>query len=188
MNGQTLWFVSRATGVVSLILMTTVFTMGVLLAGGRSVTGKRSVMLHRLHRSLSLGSLVFIGAHIVTAIVDGYVSISWLAVVLPFTSDYATLTVTLGTLVIDLLLTIVGTSLLRHRIPERAWKFVHLLAYAMWPTALLHGVAMSTANQPVLRYLTITCGVVGAVAVLRRVARPHPHQARAQQSLREEWS
>jgi methionine sulfoxide reductase heme-binding subunit len=39
---------------------------------------------------------------------------------------------------------LVVTSLARARIPLRAWRTVHWLAYAAWPVALLHGAGMGT--------------------------------------------
>ena len=39
-----------------------------------------------------------------------------------------------------LVIAIVVTSLLRHRIGARAWRVVHWLAYLCWPVALLHGL------------------------------------------------
>lgn len=188
MNSPAVWYLSRATGVVSLVLFTGVFGLGTLLAGGRSVTGVRSTVLHRLHRSLSLGSLVFLAVHILSSILDTYVSISWWAAVLPFASSYRTLSVTLGTLASDLLLVVVITSVLRHRIPENTWRVVHYAAYAMWPIAVLHGIVMSTSDAGILRELSIACAVVGGLLVLWRLVRPHPHARRARQAPTEEWS
>ena len=83
-----LWYLSRATGVVTIVLLTLVVCLGVVTAGRRRPHGESATVVMGLHRWLSLGMVVFLGVHITTAIVDGYVSISWLAVVIPFVSGY----------------------------------------------------------------------------------------------------
>ena len=119
MSGQAFWFLSRATGVVSVVLLTVVVCLGMVTAGRRRPHGESATVVMGVHRWLSLGMLVFLAVHIVTAIVDGYVPIGWLAVVLPFSSPYQTLLVGLGTVAVDLLVVLMVTSYLRHRIPER---------------------------------------------------------------------
>ena len=41
-----------------------------------------------LHRNLSLLAVAFVGVHVLTAVLDTYVSIPALAIVIPFTSGY----------------------------------------------------------------------------------------------------
>ena len=170
LSGSALWYLSRATGVVSVVLLTAVVVLGVVTAGRRSPHGTHATVVMALHRWLSLGMSAFLVAHILTAILDGYVDISLVAALVPFTSGYETLWVGIGTLAVDLLLAVVATSLLRSRISEGAWRFVHWFAYAMWPLAVLHGVMMGSADAPLLRYTTLACGVVGILATGWRVS------------------
>lgn len=167
-----LWPISRATGSVSLVLLTLGLVLGTTLSSRRRPHAQAPTLTVALHRWLSLGLVTFLAAHVVTAIVDGYVDISWLATLVPFTSAYETWWVGLGTLAVDLLLAVVATSLLRHRIPERRWQGVHLLAYALWPIALLHGWGMGSADALWLREITLACGVVGLLAVAARLLTP----------------
>ncbi len=188
MTGQTLWFISRATGTVSLILFTTIVVLGMVIAGRRAPHGDSATIVMGLHRWLSLGSLAFLALHIVTAIADGYVSVGWLSTILPFTSVYRTFWVGLGTLAVDILLAVVVTSYLRHRMPERSWKAIHWLSYAMWPFALIHGFAMGTASEPLLRWLTVLCGAAGAAAVAWRLRTTHADRERRALVNFQEWS
>lgn len=167
MDPQLLWFVSRATGVVTLTVFTAVMVLGMMTAGRGGTTAvaglSRAVVL-RLHRYLSLLALVFLVAHIATAILDGYVDIGLTDVLVPFVAGYAPFWVGLGTLVLDLGIAVAVTSLLRTRLPRRVWKGVHLLAYAMWPVAILHSLFTSGGDAG-STWMTVT--VVGcAVAVL----------------------
>jgi len=89
-------------------------------------------------------SLVFLTLHIVTAVVDPFTHLGWLAAVVPFSSYYRTFWLGLGTVAFELLLAIVVTSLLRGLIGQVAWRLVHWLSYASWPVAVLHGFGTGT--------------------------------------------
>ena len=168
MSGELLWYLSRATGAAATVLLTLVVVLGVVTAGRRSPQGPGATVVLGMHRWVSLGALVFLAVHIATAILDGYVTIGWLAVLVPFTSPYLTLLVGLGTIALDLLAVVLVTSYLRHRMPERAWRGVHWASYAMWAFAVLHGYLMGTADEPLLRWATATCGIAGAAAIVWR--------------------
>jgi sulfoxide reductase heme-binding subunit YedZ len=139
-NDQILWFATRGAGVVSLLLFSAVTCLGILtVMRWRSASWPR-FLTAELHRNLALLSVIFLVVHIVTAILDPFVALGWLATVVPFTSEYRPLWVGLGAISLDLLLAIVVTSLLRARVGQRAWRAVHWLAYGAWPLAVLHGI------------------------------------------------
>lgn len=187
MTSEQLWYLSRATGVVSIVLMTAVFVLGLVVSGRRGAR-RTSAVVTGLHRSLALGMTIFLATHIVSAIVEGYVPISWLSAILPFTSGYETLWMGVGTLSVDILLAVIATSLLRHRMSARAWKRVHLATYALWPMALVHGFALGTTNQQGLRMITVGCAVVGLLAIAWRLTAV-THDARKRQLVQaQEWS
>jgi predicted ferric reductase len=141
-----------------------------------------------LHRSLALGTSAFLLAHIVTAVVDGYVNVGVVSALVPFTAGYERAWVGLGTIAFDLGLAVVITSLLRHRLSRRAWKGVHILAFVLWPTAVVHGFAMGTAAEPLLRMVTVACAVVGLGALAWRASTIPADRARRDLVLRQEWS
>ncbi|TWP33839.1 ferric reductase-like transmembrane domain-containing protein [Leekyejoonella antrihumi] len=183
-----LWYLSRATGILSIVLMTAVILLGLVLSGSRRTAVTRTTVIQGVHRSLSLGMLTFLVVHIATAILQTYVRINPISAVVPFTSSYGRFTVGLGTLAFDLLAAIVVTSLMRHRMSERVWRIVHRGTFAMWPLALWHGVALGTSNEPLLRGTTIACAIVGGVALLWRLAGSHHDNNRRREVLRQEWT
>ncbi|MGN6412529.1 ferric reductase-like transmembrane domain-containing protein [Flexivirga sp.] len=183
-----LWYLSRATGVISIVMMTTVMVLGLLLSGARRSAGTRTTIVQAVHRSLALGMLAFLVLHIATAIIDTYVHIGVVAAVLPFTSSYRRFAVGLGALGSDVLIAVVVTSLLRRRLSERVWRLVHRASFVMWPLTLWHGISMSTGNEPLLRFITIGCGVIGTAAVLWRLVGTHHDSARRREVLRQEWT
>ena len=185
---ELLWVVSRATGAASILLLTTVLVLGMLTASRRPPRGIRSAVVMGLHRSLALGASAFLLVHIATAIMETYVDIGPLAAIVPFTSGYETAWVGLGTIALDIAAAVLLTSLLRHRLPERVWRGIHLLAFVLWPLAVIHGIALSTGDQLVLRGVTIACTVVGAGAIGWRVLATDPNTERRRAVALQEWS
>jgi DMSO/TMAO reductase YedYZ heme-binding membrane subunit len=162
----TLWYLSRGTGVVSLLLLTAVLVLGV--AG--SLRARPRVLLAGLHRSLPLLAVAFVVAHVLTTVADGYAPIGVKDAIFPFLSPYRPVWLGLGTVAFDLLLALVATSLLRARLGLRGWRAVHWLAYLSWPVAVMHGLGTGTDGKSGwLVALTIVCALAVAAAVLLRV-------------------
>ncbi|MQY25954.1 ferric reductase-like transmembrane domain-containing protein [Nocardia aurantia] len=159
MSTPWLWYISRASGVVTLVLLTLVVLLGLLTAAHPRPRGTIPVLAMGLHRSLALGTTAFLAAHILTAVTDSYVHLGWLSPVVPFTAGYRRLPVGLGALAFDIFLALITTSLLRHRLPDRAWRMVHRLAYALAPIAEIHALLMATTSEPILLSVTVACGI-----------------------------
>jgi predicted ferric reductase len=177
MSTEFLWFATRAAGVVSLVLLTAIVALGVVTRLRVQSPSWPRFASAALHRNLSLLAVVFLGLHIVTAVVDPFTSLGLTPVIVPFGSSYRTFWLGLGTVAFELILAVVVTSLLRARVGVRAWRLVHWLAYAAWPVAVLHELGTGTdAFKPWLAALTVGCIALVAVAVgwRLRAAPPDP--------------
>lgn len=164
-DGAILWYLNRATGLVSLLLMTVTIVLGVLVQRQARIPGLPRFGVLGLHRNVSLVSAALLVVHVVSAVVDGYVSIGWLDTLVPFVSGYDAFWVGLGTLAIDLTALVVLTSLLRGRLPVRAWRAVHGTSYALWPLAFAHGLGTGTdLGSGWALAGALGCGVAVAVA------------------------
>ena len=110
-SATTLWYVTRGSGVVALLLL----TVSVLLGIGVTLRwrGERwpRFAVANVHKNLTLLSIVFVLVHVVTTVADGYAPISLTAAVWPFGSPYRPVWLGLGTVAFDLLLALVATSL-----------------------------------------------------------------------------
>jgi sulfoxide reductase heme-binding subunit YedZ len=170
MGGAALWFLSRGSGLVLLALFSAVVVLGVATRTG-SVPGRwPRFAVAELHRTLSLFAVALLALHVVTAILDPFVTIGWAATVLPFASPYRTAALGLGTLAVDLAGAVLVTSLLRRRLGQRRWRAVHWLAYLAWPAAFLH--SLTAGNDLGIWWVALTevgSAVAVATAVLARV-------------------
>ena len=142
-----LWYATRATGVVALVLLTGTVILGIASTARLEAPGLPRVVTAGLHRNISLLVLALIGLHVLTTVADSYTRIGITAAVVPFSSGYRRLWLGLGTLAFDLLLAVTLTSLVRDRLPYRGWRAVHWLAYACWPVALWHGLGTGTDSR-----------------------------------------
>lgn len=139
-NTKELWYATRGTGVVALLLLTASLFLGVLSSARWRTPKLPRFLVGTLHRNLALLAIAFVAAHVVTAVADRFAPIGYKDGVVPFLSPYRPIWLGLGTVAFDLLLALVVTSLLRARLGIRLWRAVHWLAYASWPVALLHSL------------------------------------------------
>jgi methionine sulfoxide reductase heme-binding subunit len=169
-SGPGLWYATRATGLVTLLLLTAAVVLGILVAGRFGGPAWPRFLTIGLHRNISLLAVTFLTLHVGTTVVDSYTSISLTDAVLPFLSNYKTFWLGLGAIACDLFLALIITSLLRQRIGHRAWRAVHWCGYLCWPVALVHAAGIGTdSTRSWVFYLTIACVAVVAGAFAARV-------------------
>ncbi|TMB96891.1 MAG: ferric reductase [Chloroflexi bacterium] len=173
MTDTLLWYSTRGAGAVSMILLSAVVVLGVLSTMRVQSAAWPRFLTTGLHRNLALLTLVFLALHIVTAVVDPFTHLGWLAAVVPFSSYYRTFWLGLGTIAFELLAAIVVTSLLRGVIGQAAWRIVHWLAYASWPVAVIHGFGTGTdVLSAWFMVLAIVCVFAVALAIIIRLMQP----------------
>src|ERR1700733_9421538 len=112
----TLWYASRATGIVALLLLTAVMLLGILVTRQGRLPGLPRFAVTGLHRNLSLLAAAFVALHVLTAVADSYVNIPLTAVFVPLTSPYERFWLGLGAVSLDLMLAVIVTSLLRRHL------------------------------------------------------------------------
>jgi len=162
-SGPGLCYATRATGLVTLLLLTGAVVLGILTAGRFAGTTWPRFLTIGLHHNISLLAVAFLGLHVGTTVVDTYTSISLTDAVVPFLSNYKTVWLGLGAIACDLFLALIITSLLRQRLGHRTWRAVHWCGYVCWPVALVHAAGIGTdKTRSWVFFLTIAC--VAAVA------------------------
>ncbi|MGH9020528.1 MAG: ferric reductase-like transmembrane domain-containing protein [Acidimicrobiales bacterium] len=165
-----LWYSTRATGLVSLVLFTMVVALGALVAtrvGGARV-GRFE--LNELHRSVSVVAFVFLAIHVATTVVDNYVPTGPLSIFVPLTSAYRRVAVGVGAVAIDLMLAVWISSLAKARIAVTTWRFLHWFGWLAFATALVHAYLTGTdARHGWGLALVALCAATGAAAGVGRV-------------------
>ncbi len=169
-GSQYLWFVSRASGVLLLVLLSAVMVLGAATRLGSAPGWLPRFGVAELHRRLSLFAVILLALHVVTAILDPYVTIGWPAAIVPLASPYRGLAIGLGAAAVDLGGAVLLTSLLRRRLGFRTWRGVHWLAYLAWPAAFAHSVTagndLGVWWVAVAEYASLTMAAAAVVARL----------------------
>jgi predicted ferric reductase len=172
-----LWYTTRATGLVAMVLLTAAMAAGLLSSVRFEHRNWPRFVTLGLHRNLSLLALAFTVLHVLTTVLDNFVSIPVVDAFVPFIATYRPFWLGLGAIAFDLMLALIATSLVRTRMGLRSWRLVHWTAYACWPVAVVHG--LGTGTDTPLRWvlaLTAACVLVIVVLTLWRLALSWPQR------------
>jgi predicted ferric reductase len=159
---QVPWYVARASGIVAWALLLLTMVWGLLLA--TKVLGRKPgpAWLLSLHRYLGALTVAFVGIHVGAILLDTYTNFGLTNVLVPFTGSWHPLAVAWGIVGMYLLAAIEITSLLRHKLSNRAWRAVHLLSYFLFATTTVH---MLTAGTDAKALIASSAAVLLGVAV-----------------------
>jgi sulfoxide reductase heme-binding subunit YedZ len=150
---MTLWYLARATGMVTLIAFTVSTALGALATRTRTRPSARDLdrrfLTQMAHRSAAILGLLMLAGHATLIIVDSYVNVSLSGALVAFTAGYSPLAVGAGTLAVYLFVMVAVSGAMRGRLAAsptavRAWRAVHLSAYAGWVLSMGHGIFAGT--------------------------------------------
>ncbi len=166
MSSTALWYATRASGLMALILLTLTMVLGLVTSSRARARHWPGFAQQEMHRRISILAVVFLGLHVLTSVADSYVDIGWTAIVIPFTSRYSGFWVGVGAVALDLMVAVFVTSLLRGRMRPGTWRAVHWLAYLSWPIALAHTFGMGTdSREQWVIVLAVVCVLAVAAAL-----------------------
>ena len=158
---------SNLTGTVQDLLTTVQGTLGKVLAGGLAQLGDTALLsVKDVKVALTATATDEVG----TSVADSFVDIAWWQAFVPARSGYRPVWVGLGTVAVDLLLAVVLTSLLRHRLGLNAWRSVHLLVWPAWLVGVGHAMALGTDLEAQTPWAVLP--VVGCLLAVGEGRRP----------------
>ena len=166
-----MWAFGRVSGFISLALFTASVLLGILNRSGRPLLVLPRFSISLLHRNIALLATVFLGLHVGSLLLDSFAKLNPVDVVVPFLGSYQPFWQGLGTVALDLVLAVVVTGLLRHRIGQRTFKAVHLFSYGVWPVAMAHALRNGTdAARGWFLFLAAASAVAVGAALLWRLS------------------
>lgn len=170
LDTTTLWYTTRATGMVVLILLTITVMIGTLTFGRRTWPGVPLFTTRDVHRNIALLAVLLLVVHIVTAVLDPFSRLTWLMVFVPFQGAYRPVYMAAGVVAMELLLVLILTSLSQRWFNARAWRVAHFAAYPCWVLAVVHGTGAGTdAAQDWATGVQIGCGCAVILAIVWRL-------------------
>ncbi|MBV8446251.1 MAG: ferric reductase-like transmembrane domain-containing protein [Candidatus Dormibacteraeota bacterium] len=172
------WYATRGSGFTALVLLTAVVVLGIVSSVRWSAPGWPRFLSQSLHRNLSLLALLFLVIHVAASIIDPFAGLSLRDAVIPVGASYRPLWLGLGVVGLELFVAVLLTSLLRRHLRFWAWRAVHLLSYASWPVAVLHGIGTGTDTKSLWAIaLVLVCVLAVLVALVWRLLEGWPSLA-----------
>jgi hypothetical protein len=162
------WDAARAGGLISYVLLTTAVALGLVLRNRWQSSRWPRLVTNELHGYVSLLALVFIAVHVFAVAIDPFTHFGLAAVLVPFASHYRPVWMSLGIVALYLLLAVWVSSRLRRRIGHRLWRQIHVLAFAVYGAATLHGLGTGSDTRTVWA-AALYAGSVGLVGLLLAV-------------------
>ncbi|GLP76723.1 ferric reductase [Mycobacterium antarcticum] len=170
MTDQALWALGRGTGITALAFFTLSIGLGIATRSGRRLAGLPRFAVVDVHRFAALAGTLLVAMHLGLLFFDPYAQLRLLDFVIPFQGAYRPLWLGLGTLAFDVLLVVIVTSLLRHRMGVNIFRAVHWVTYALWPMAMAHALGNGTdAFRPWFLAFAAGCALLVAAALTWRV-------------------
>jgi predicted ferric reductase len=163
-----LWYGVRGAGVAAYLVLWLTAVAGLCLARRITVPWLPAGALFFLHQlgdlALSLGVL-----HALLLLGDRFAGFTPGTLVVPFQASYRPIWTGLGIVALYLAAMVQWSIHLRGRIGYRAWRGIHLVSYAVFGLALLHGLESgSDSLLTPMRAMYLLTGVsVAALAVWR---------------------
>jgi len=190
MNPRLWWYVARAAGLVSWVLLAMAVISG-LARSSRLASRPRPAWTLDLHRFLGGLSLVFVGVHMAGLALDTKVPFGLSDLLVPFASRWNPGAVAWGVVAFYLLVAVEITSLLMRRIPKRIWRGVHMSSFLLFAFGTIHMLTAGTDRSSArLQWAVLgVSGVVIGLAAFRVLARgerrrPRPVDGRTSLSPR----
>jgi sulfoxide reductase heme-binding subunit YedZ len=165
-GSKALWYLTRGTGAVSLLLLTVSVVLGIAHSVRWAPRRMPRFVVADLHRNVSLLVVVFIVIHVATSVIDSFAPIRWLDAIIPFGSRYRPVWLGLGALAFDVLIAVAVTSLVRARMGYRVWRAIHWTAYGSWAVAVFHGVGVGSDTKQVWMLALVATSVVAVAGAI----------------------
>lgn len=170
MNEQVWWYLARAAGMLAAILMVGALVLGVLAATRALKEIDRPAWLVALHRWFSVLTAIAVVTHLLALVADSYLHFGLVELLVPFTSSWRPLAVTLGVVALYLFAVVHISSLAMKRLPKVWWRRLHTLSYvSVWAAVMHAGTAGTDAANVVYRTVALVLTMAAVVAALLRV-------------------
>lgn len=150
-------------------LMTFSVLWGVLLATRALRHIDNPGWLRDMHRYLSALSILMVGLHVVSLMLDGWLKFRIKDVLVPFATDFKPLATAIGVIGLYVFVAVQGTSMVMHKLPRRFWQAIHVTSYLLLGSVAFHaGMIGTDVGSTWYTVVSITFIAVAVLAILLR--------------------
>lgn len=170
-----LWFITRSSGVVALVLMLIAVADGLLFSGRATGQRLRPAWWLDLHRGLGGYALAFTGLHLAAAF-GADIGVGLTEIFVPGAAAWSTGAFTWGVIATYLMALTVLTTWPRRRLRRRAWHTIHVLSIPAAAMAVVHAVQLGTdAMTPWFTGVLVVAVAIASYPLALRLIGVAPH-------------
>ncbi|WP_298229426.1 2Fe-2S iron-sulfur cluster-binding protein [Gryllotalpicola sp.] len=161
------WYVSRSAAIVAWTLLTLTTLWGILLSTRVLRVADNPAWLRTLHAHLSGIALLMTFIHVGSLLLDPYLrsqGFGIAAALVPLSSHYAPLPLSLGIVALYLMAAVGLSSLAMRLLPRRLWKGLHFASYAIVVLVAFHAATAGT-DTGTGWYISLSTAVIVATAM-----------------------
>jgi sulfoxide reductase heme-binding subunit YedZ len=163
------WYVMRASGLVAWFFLTLTLLWGTIASGRLAGKGKPQRWIVDLHPYLGGIGLAALALHMVAAVADTYVGLTWANTVIPGTAHWRTGGIAAGVVAVWGLVAVEVTSLARRWLAKTTWRRIHLVSYAGAWLMGLHAVLTGTdIGNRLVAFTSLSLLVTATMAIVWR--------------------
>ncbi len=141
---QAWWYVTRAAGLTSYILLWLSMVWGMAIATKILTPTVEGTYSYDFHEFLSLLGLGFVLLHVIVLLLDKYLPFSIWQVLIPFVDTSRPFWVGMGVIGFYIFLLVTVTFYMRQSIGSQAFRSIHILSLLGYLGATLHGLFAGT--------------------------------------------
>ena len=151
---QAMWYVTRAAGFVSYLLLWFSTALGLAIPTRLFDRWLPRAATYDFHQFISLLALGFIALHIGVLLVDQYLPYTLAQILVPFISPYRPVWVGIGVFAFYLSLLVTVTTYMRGRIGLKAFKVIHTFSLVSYLGVVVHSFLSGTdSSLPAVQWL-----------------------------------
>jgi methionine sulfoxide reductase heme-binding subunit len=138
------WLVSRASGIVALVLISATVLLGLAMATRMLRRPAIKRLTARLHEHLAVAAIGAIALHGAALLGDHWLKPGWRGITIPFALNYRPEFTGIG-IIARYVAVLLGPSFyLRRRIGRRRWRSLHRLTVVVWALSAAHTLGAGT--------------------------------------------
>jgi methionine sulfoxide reductase heme-binding subunit len=182
-GSQAYWFLARAGGIVSYLLLWLATCWGIIMSS-KLLKGIISPGLaFSLHEFLPLLGILFAAMHALVLLGDSYISFDMQQLLIPFTSSYKPFWTGLGTIAFYSFIVLTASFYVRKQIGQKSWRVLHYTSYVAFLLALTHGLMAGTdSGAAAMRGLYLVTGGISLFLLYYRLLSRALDSSRSRQS------
>lgn len=163
------WILARVAGLSAFAALSISLLSGLSLRTGVLDWLGSNRALRSLHEYTTVLWIPLGGLHIAALLLDQTSRVRLVDVIVPFLMPYGTLAIGLGTITFEVFLLVAITGLLKRRMNNQAWQWVHRLSYVAFGLLFVHALlGGSDFGDPAVSALAwSTAGLLAVIAAAR---------------------